>query len=1597
MSKAKSLTELQEEIDQKRKEVQELEVKLKEKDKEIKELQQKGLDTKKFIEENNKLINGKITIAQSIFEAESKVMEIQAQLDKRKDYLSSELTKSNQILQSNPSPAELKLHQGRKRSIEYETKTLAEHNISKEREANKEYINERDKLFEIVTDLLKNQSSMEAFLLSLAPKSGDKQTGISQFDAVLGGIGFAVKNFSTLASIATSASFYKAEGQKLNDILTGAKPYNPANEPFFLKLMQDQKLVQLLSQNKERMNDLLNIVVPKIIPVVLAELGKIDAINEEIQQKGDRFKKLPELTQQLEELKAKPRSKDNIKAFVELETEVKELKSLQNKKQLADTMQALKKAGLTEEFIAKNLLPIVIGPLKTIINDPAKLSELIRLGAEYIKTQDQNRKTELLFEIVNKVELGKLLESTNLTKLLNEQGENVAKIATAAINSNEKLKQTMEKAGVTNELINTVIPVASPLLANTIPIVAEVANKVLSNPKGVNSLVDNFNELQTLNKQESMLPLSPKEKAQQNKALEGVITGVAGVVTTLKPTLDEKLPTLLNDPALSKVAATLVEQGPVAEIVKPLGINKDFVEKVLPEASPLMSKAVPIVTEAVSNVLSNPQGLTNLSNNLTELGQLNEKAKDKPLSDIEKAQQNKALEGVITGVAGVVTNLKPTLEKLPALPDDPNLTSLTNVAAMLVEQGPVADIAKSLKITDVFVKKVLPEAAPLVSKAAPILEVVSEVINQGLANLPSNLTELGQLNKKAKDSELSAEEKDKQKVLEGAITGVAGVVANLKPTLDKQLQELLQDPNLTNVVATIVGQERVAKIVEPLEIKKEFVEKVLSEAAPLISKAVPIVTEVVSEVLKDSQGLANLSSNLTELDQLNKKAKDSKAKGSELSAEEKTQQTEALKGVITGIAGVVTNLKPTLDKKLPTLLNDPALTQVAATIVKQERVAEIVKPLGIDEDFVKNVLPEAIPLISKAVPIVTEVVSEVLKDPQGLVTLSSNLTELGQLNKKAKDSKAKGSELSAEEKAQQTKALEGVITGVAGIVTTLKPTLEKLPELLKDPNLTSLTTVAATIVEQKGVAKIVEPLGIKKEFVEKVLPEAAPLVSKAVPIVTEVASAVLSNPQGLTNLPSNLTELGQLNKKAKDGELSEEEKDKQKALEGAITGVAGVITNLKPTLDKQLQELLQDPNLTKVAATIVKQERVAEIVKPLGIDEDFVKNVLPSVTPIIATAVPIVTEVASAVLSNPHGLANLSSNLTELGQLNKKAKLSDTEKTQQTMAMLEIGKNIVNIVSNLPPKLLDEDVPNLLKNNKANVSKVIEEVANRNPYANTLESMGVKPDLLKRAADVGLDIVADILPEANKFFKKPQVDDLQKLITQAQDVMSSPEGNIMQLVQSVVEFKKKYPELENAIEKNIPEILMKQERAAKLGPVIDDFLNSTAIGRKYNIKGQKLIETLAPKAPKLLKIGELYANKQYVKMAAKSVGLLFDKDVLGLALNAVFTKKDIKNLEPLTEKKAFKDTELAKATEQAKEAKEGLSETFKETKKGLSDNLETAKKAKEALTEAVKVAKTELEGIKNTLKQHTSKDQSHSSTRNNTAAQSKNQGGPNII
>ena len=451
-------------------------------------------------------------------------------------------------------------------------------------------------------------------------------------------------------------------------------------------------------------------------------------------------------------------------------------------------------------------------------------------------------------------------------------------------------------------------------------------------------------------------------------------------------------------------------------------------------------------------------------------------------------------------------------------------------------------------------------------------------------------------------------------------------------------------------------------------------------------------------------------------------------------------------------------------------------------------------------------------------------------------------------------------------------------------------------------NKQNLLDLGQKVMEIPFASKLLTPLGIDSKLLNKVGPNAIDLASSAIPLAGKIAQNLIKSPEDLTGIYNNL---------------------KEKNISNVIYQGSNIIKNLAPVLDKDLPEFINKnkDNLVNIAKESLAIEPIKKIVEPLGITPELVEKAGSDVLDIASSALPLVNNIAQSLAKSKNDLADIYKDFVEFGK-------EDGNKEQAISAMLANGAKIMEkLTPVLAPSTKQElhgSLPEFLTKNKKNIENIVSEVIKQPVISNTLAQLGISPSLVNEATSASIDLIAPMLPVITKLVNSSLKDQegLKAIINQVQEIMelsgeintlkekqknpefakTLPSGQkdlaaklkglaaeqemlALKLVGSVLAFKDKNPEVKQVIEQEIPEIL--RNNAATLGPVIDKFLNQTPIGKNLRIKGEDMLKVAAKKMPQLVEAADLFTKKQYGKLIPKALKILFDKDVMKLAVTAV--------------------------------------------------------------------------------------------------------------
>lgn len=497
---------------------------------------------------------------------------------------------------------------------------------------------------------------------------------------------------------------------------------------------------------------------------------------------------------------------------------------------------------------------------------------------------------------------------------------------------------------------------------------------------------------------------------------------------------------------------------------------------------------------------------------------------------------------------------------------------------------------------------------------------------------------------------------------------------------------------------------------------------------------------------------------------------------------------------------------------------------------------------------------------------------------------------------------------------------QGVIAGIVKIIGDGGSALQyswEMAQVLPDlqagyTNFKAIKSAASELEKTEAICKVIAeagPLAAKVSSIlhsetvtdkskDYILDVAANrlVIPKATPILNKVFSKITKNFQISETEKINVLEgvnpvftretlkLGvdllspALNDKDLNPKMQEMYKNITQKNRSAIVQSAHDIINsdkMNPILVEKLPEFLKKPEnqkaLTQVAENVLNN-KVTKIFAP-----ELIKNTVELVTNSsedLVKSAPSALRVFNKFTENQRW-TSLNLNLEGLDTETKKALLA-----AKKPEVINLINNAKETIDNLAP-VLEKELPKYLDDNKQNIADGLKPI-----LIKKLESSKIEPELVNKAIDASLPFLKDAMPSISKLASAAlsESDQVADIMQKAQLIKTLPKEEktqeLKELITSCVELKNKNPQVKQIIENDIPEILTKHSET--LGPVVEDFLNKTPMGKKLKLDGEKLIEIAGKHTPELLKIADKFSKREYGKMILPTLKLLADPKVVGV-------------------------------------------------------------------------------------------------------------------
>lgn len=323
-----------------------------------------------------------------------------------------------------------------------------------------------------------------------------------------------------------------------------------------------------------------------------------------------------------------------------------------------------------------------------------------------------------------------------------------------------------------------------------------------------------------------------------------------------------------------------------------------------------------------------------------------------------------------------------------------------------------------------------------------------------------------------------------------------------------------------------------------------------------------------------------------------------------------------------------------------------------------------------------------------------------------------------------------------------------------------------------------------------------------------------------------------------------------------------------------------------PVLDKVMSEvkslLSDDKAMSELTSTI---EHAADIYLPENIRKNIDNKALANLTTMFRET--------SLRLISDEGFS--AKQLKEAYD-----KYQDTKEPEH---LLKLARPFVRAIT----PALEKNLPAFINQHQQGLLGLVENSCRNPEIAKQLQEKGLTPEFAVKTTKAAIPLVAETMPHIATIVKdlgkkSKNVDQLFKLYTNVEKASSKEKpARVIELLNHTYTMAKEHPEAYKALSKEIPDLIVKHSEP--LGEAIDEFLNKTEAGQKYNIKGSELLQVAGKNIPEFVEVADLYNKKEYGKMIRKAIPLLCKKEVFAFAVKAYFTRKKTEVKKSISENK----------------------------------------------------------------------------------------------
>ncbi|MDF2964663.1 MAG: hypothetical protein K0Q51_51 [Rickettsiaceae bacterium] len=796
------------------------------------------------------------------------------------------LANDKSLLQERFNKRKEELFTSDNREMQLEREEFDKYLVKQETQKIKLYVQNRDKIFKRIDSFSEDTKEMSDLIISVLGKvlKGNPiiDTLIPEKSLEKNAAKIIALNAGNLIGVALDNDFYLKKGRVLSDIISKKTSFDKNNPPFFISLLDDPKTNELI-QNQNFLNILNN-----LIQEVLHNANKNTSDQTENLDKIANLKvSIFELDKAIKDSSHSTRELSNLKKQRAILAQ--EVKYLESKTRLIETLQAFKNAGFTQEVIEREILPFANGLIKDLTSQPDNLRKLLKNYINSILVDDTMKKEALSDTLTAGGDLLKSLSNMvkdQLPKFIVENKDKILEAATNLIDLAEQRKLPAQKIAPKQNISKTIINPIVELMPQALPIVYEIAEASLTKELSTDlaQLLDELALYRGVLEKISKANSKEKEKLliEQQQKLSSILTTTGKIIPAFETTFNYTIPRFIHDnkEKITDAANNFLEQNTaLKERLERFGISQEAAKVALGTVIEIAPQVQQIVYESAKELLK-PDTAAHFLETITSFQKYDiisrsMKGKSPDIQAMLQVKQQNALSSFITAASSSLNALTPVLSD--TLPEfiKTNKEPISLAIMKLIGTNPQikrmiqANRAKGIAgISDSSITQAVYAGLDLIPDLLPLATEIGHKAlaeKDALTNVINNYQEFAKAPKKEKSAKMD-------KFLDSVfiLTNKAGI----KETLDKELPALLAKhaDSMGKVFEDFISTTEVGRKMD-LEGKKLL--KVLSKKLPqlaeiaelyhhnkrdyktLIPKAIKILAdrEVLSLALKAAFGL----------------------------------------------------------------------------------------------------------------------------------------------------------------------------------------------------------------------------------------------------------------------------------------------------------------------------------------------------------------------------------------------------------------------------------------------------------------------------------------------------------------------------------------------------------------------------------------------------------------------------------------------------------------------------------------------------------------------------------------------------------------------